>query len=61
VVALEDGEDGVSPGQACVLYSSPGAEARVYGGGFIKAAGRDAAHDRLIASAIEGARRLAAA
>jgi tRNA-specific 2-thiouridylase len=60
-VELEDGEDGVSPGQACVLYSSPGADARVYGGGFIKAATRDAAHDTLISSAIESARRLAAA
>jgi tRNA-specific 2-thiouridylase len=30
------GEAGVAPGQACVLYSAPGADARVYGGGFIE-------------------------
>ena len=34
-VDLEIGEAGVAPGQACVLYSAPGADARVYGGGFI--------------------------
>ncbi|PSM17314.1 tRNA 2-thiouridine(34) synthase MnmA [Nitratireductor sp. StC3] len=36
VVELLDGETGVAPGQACVLYSDPGDEARVYGGGFIE-------------------------
>src|SRR5690606_41133349 len=34
-VELLDGEAGVAPGQACVLYSAPGDDARVYGGGFI--------------------------
>jgi tRNA-specific 2-thiouridylase len=34
-VALADGETGVAPGQACVLYSDEGAQARVLGGGFI--------------------------
>jgi tRNA-uridine 2-sulfurtransferase len=34
-VELLDGEAGVAPGQACVLYSAPGNDARVYGGGFI--------------------------
>ncbi|PWV95813.1 tRNA (5-methylaminomethyl-2-thiouridylate)-methyltransferase [Hoeflea marina] len=34
-VELLEGEMGVAPGQACVLYSSDGEEARVYGGGFI--------------------------
>lgn len=34
-VELMDGEMGVAPGQACVLYSSDGDEARVFGGGFI--------------------------
>jgi tRNA-specific 2-thiouridylase len=37
-VELIDGEDGVSPGQACVFYDSPQGQARVLGGGFIKAA-----------------------
>jgi tRNA-specific 2-thiouridylase len=35
VVTIADGEYGVSPGQACVLYEGPGAGARVLGGGFI--------------------------
>ncbi|KGF68806.1 tRNA 2-thiouridylase [Hoeflea sp. BAL378] len=34
-VELVEGEAGVAPGQACVLYSAPGDEARVLGGGFI--------------------------
>ena len=34
-VELDDGDYGVSPGQACVLYDAPGAGARVFGGGFI--------------------------
>ena len=37
-VALVDGEDGVSPGQACVLYDRTDGQARVLGGGFIKSA-----------------------
>lgn len=38
VVELADGEEGVSPGQACVLYESAEPRARVLGGGFIRAA-----------------------
>jgi len=34
-VELVDGEDGVSPGQACVFYDGAEGEARVLGGGFI--------------------------
>jgi tRNA-specific 2-thiouridylase len=34
-VELADGEDGVSPGQACVFYDSSQGQARVLGGGFI--------------------------
>jgi len=37
-VELVDGEDGVSPGQACVFYDAPDGQARVLGGGFIKRA-----------------------
>ncbi len=37
-VELADGEDGVSPGQACVFYDAPQGQARVLGGGFIKSA-----------------------
>lgn len=35
-VDLSVGEAGVAPGQACVLYSATGPDARVYGGGFIE-------------------------
>ncbi|MGH7913671.1 MAG: tRNA 2-thiouridine(34) synthase MnmA, partial [Candidatus Binataceae bacterium] len=35
-VELADGEDGVSPGQACVFYDAGSGQARVLGGGFIK-------------------------
>ncbi|MFC5585375.1 tRNA 2-thiouridine(34) synthase MnmA [Nitratireductor kimnyeongensis] len=35
-VELTEGEAGVAPGQACVLYSDEGNEARVFGGGFIE-------------------------
>lgn len=34
-VRLQDGEHGVSPGQACVLYESGEAQARILGGGWI--------------------------
>lgn len=39
-VELVDGEEGVSPGQACVFYDAPSGQARVLGGGFISAAPR---------------------
>jgi tRNA-specific 2-thiouridylase len=35
-VELAEGESGIAPGQACVLYSDDGNDARVYGGGFIE-------------------------
>jgi tRNA-specific 2-thiouridylase len=34
-VVLEDGEDGVAAGQACVFYASAAHDARLLGGGFI--------------------------
>ncbi len=37
-VLLDEGEEGVAPGQACVFYSTPGHH-RVLGGGWIKATG----------------------
>jgi tRNA-specific 2-thiouridylase len=37
-VELVAGEDGISPGQACVFYDAPVGQARVLGGGFIKSA-----------------------
>ena len=38
-VELVGGEDGVSPGQACVFYDAAAGQARVLGGGFIQSAG----------------------
>jgi len=37
-VRLIEGEDGVSPGQACVFYDGPEPGARVLGGGWIASA-----------------------
>jgi tRNA-specific 2-thiouridylase len=37
-VELVAGEEGISPGQACVFYDAPIGQARVLGGGFIKSA-----------------------
>lgn len=37
IVTLADGEDGISPGQACVFYETEDAQTRVLGGGWIKA------------------------
>jgi tRNA-specific 2-thiouridylase len=36
-VEFAEHEDGVSPGQACVLYGGEQADSRVLGGGFISA------------------------
>lgn len=38
LVELHLGEDGVSPGQACVLYGSGDGQSRILGGGWIKKA-----------------------
>ncbi|MBN8963929.1 MAG: tRNA 2-thiouridine(34) synthase MnmA [Rhizobiales bacterium] len=37
-IELVEGEDGVSPGQACVFYDGAQGQARVLGGGFIRSA-----------------------
>lgn len=47
-IELEDGEEGVAPGQACVIYDSANERARLLGGGVIKSAantGATAAHE----------------
>jgi tRNA-specific 2-thiouridylase len=46
-VELADGEEGVSPGQACVFYDALSGQARVLGGGFIKSAAARAANQLL--------------
>jgi tRNA-specific 2-thiouridylase len=51
-VELIDGEDGVSPGQACVFYDAIDGQARVLGGGFIR--GTVAMTDALPAQKSEG-------
>lgn len=47
-VELVDGESGVAPGQACVLYTDDGNEARVYGGGFIERSERGAEAEAML-------------
>lgn len=47
-VELADGESGVAPGQACVLYSHDGDNARVYGGGFIERTERGAEAEEML-------------
>ena len=55
-VDLLAGEDGVSPGQACVFYDAPSGQARVLGGGFIQSAAAKlgAATARPLAEAVRG-------
>ncbi len=48
-VELLDGETGVAPGQACVLYSDNGNDARVLGGGFIERSERTAEAEAMLA------------
>ncbi|TAM96368.1 MAG: tRNA 2-thiouridine(34) synthase MnmA [Rhizobiaceae bacterium] len=47
-VELIDGEAGIAPGQACVLYSDGGNDARVLGGGFISRAERGAKAEAML-------------
>jgi tRNA-specific 2-thiouridylase len=55
-VELVAGEEGVSPGQACVFYDARDGQARVLGGGFIKSVAAP-----VDAMAARGAQRTAAA
>ena len=54
-VELIEGEAGVAPGQACVLYSAPGDEARVLGGGFIDRSERSPAAEAMLSSLLQPA------
>ncbi len=47
-VELADGESGVAPGQACVLYGDDGDAARVLGGGFIERSERGAEAEAML-------------
>ena len=55
-VELVAGEEGVSPGQACVFYDAPSGQARVLGGGFIQSAAAKVASSttRPLAEAVRG-------
>jgi tRNA-uridine 2-sulfurtransferase len=55
-VELVAGEEGVSPGQACVFYDAPSGQARVLGGGFIQSAAAKATTNaaRPLAEAVRG-------
>jgi tRNA-specific 2-thiouridylase len=52
-VELVAGEEGVSPGQACVFYDAASGQARVLGGGFIKSASAKMAGREMAASLAE--------
>ncbi len=47
-VELAEGEAGIAPGQACVLYSDDGNDARVFGGGFIERSERSAQAEAML-------------
>jgi tRNA-uridine 2-sulfurtransferase len=54
-IELVAGEEGVSPGQACVFYDAASGQARVLGGGFIQSAtARDAAAKLPLVEAMRG-------
>src|SRR6185295_14135628 len=54
-VELAGGEEGVSPGQACVFYDAPSGQARVLGGGFIRSASAKMT-EREVAAPLEAVR-----
>src|SRR5262249_7194002 len=53
-VELVAGEEGVSPGQACVFYDAPTGQARVLGGGFIQSAASRSTAARPLVEALRG-------
>src|ERR1700750_474239 len=55
-VELVAGEEGVSPGQACVFYDAPSGQARVLGGGFIQSAAARRAAPKPAAPMVEAMR-----
>ena len=63
VVELAQGEDGVSPGQACVFYAAERGGERLLGGGWIKSArgAKWLADDGIAQAAARGAREPLAA
>jgi tRNA-specific 2-thiouridylase len=59
-VELADGESGIAPGQACVLYSDDGNDARVLGGGFIGRSQRSAHAEAMLKKLAENSAHIAA-
>lgn len=53
IVDLVEGETGIASGQACVLYSAAGDEARVLGGGFIARSERSPEAEAMLANLLE--------
>ena len=53
-VELAEGEAGVAPGQACALYSAPGEDARIYGGGFIERSEKDKRAETMLRQLLSG-------
>ncbi|CAM1656921.1 mnmA [Bartonella choladocola] len=60
-VDLLEGETGVAPGQACVLYDNETNDARVLGGGFITRSERDARAETMLKNLLNKSREDTAA
>ncbi len=60
-VELVDGESGIAPGQACVLYSDDSNTARVFGGGFIGRSEREPQAEEMLRRLVANAANVSAA
>ncbi|MDT6939143.1 tRNA 2-thiouridine(34) synthase MnmA [Brucella pseudogrignonensis] len=60
-VELVDGESGIAPGQACVLYSDDSNTARVFGGGFIARSEREPGAEEMLRRLVTGTASASAA
>ena len=60
-VELLEGETGVAPGQACVLYDGEGNDARVLGGGFITHSERAPQAEAMLKQLLENLNTISAA
>ncbi|WP_411506034.1 tRNA 2-thiouridine(34) synthase MnmA [Brucella anthropi] len=60
-VELVDGESGIAPGQACVLYSDESNTARVFGGGFIGRSEREPQAEEMLRRLVANTANVSAA
>ena len=60
-VELVDGESGIAPGQACVLYSDESNTARVFGGGFISRSEREPQAEEMLRRLVANTAKASAA